>query len=376
LAELYDQASASMSAGAWADTVQLLEILLAFDSHYRDAPAMLARARTLQELADLYEKGSRAMSAGAWVDATQHFVALLARDPDHPSAKAMLSRARRQKELADLYDAASKAVLARAWRNAIGHLDALQILDPDYRDAPEMLRRARSHVAPLRLPWLIGIFVVIIGLSAVGLFRPFDARSLYTLLTPSYGNLVLITIPILAAILATHRNVGLPIATGLLVGGSAVVIVRVVLRWRFVERYPGLLLLLSAASVSVALALVIVFRDTDLRRLPRMDLHRGKLAALFIGLTGLAIFWTQPRLLPVLRWEGMFLAAISLTPVLALTKAQRIAVVATAATLVVVWAPVALRDRDSTAAIGMTALVLILLANICAAWQSKTAQKV
>jgi hypothetical protein len=165
MSELYAEARLLAGAGSWEAVVKAFAQMATLNPAPPDPDALLAQARERiaaaereRKLAELYAEALRQLDAGQPAAAARQFEEVLALSPAYRQAEALLARARqesdalreaeaRQARLADLYGHATKALDASQWEGALGYLGQITQLAPDYRDVEALAGRARQALA-------------------------------------------------------------------------------------------------------------------------------------------------------------------------------------------------------------------------------------
>ena len=165
LGDLYAEARLLAGAGSWEAVLKAFERMATVDPASPDPDGLLSLARERlaaaereRKLAGLYAEGLRFLDAGQLNEAIRRFEAVQALSPGYRQAEALLARARqeldarrvaeeREARLADLYGQATRALDADQWEVALGYLEQIGQLAPGYRDTPTLAEQARQALA-------------------------------------------------------------------------------------------------------------------------------------------------------------------------------------------------------------------------------------
>lgn len=156
--ELYPQAVALLEAQKWKAATDLFFQIIALDPAYRDAAALLARARASQnDLETHYTRGVAAYDAQRWSEALTELRAalkLLGGD-EVPSRRVdvekRIAQSEQQLGLEAHYTAATAHLQAGRIREARDEFWQIIALDPEYRDVgDQMIRTAQDAWAAFR----------------------------------------------------------------------------------------------------------------------------------------------------------------------------------------------------------------------------------
>ncbi len=180
LSELYAEARLLAGAGSWEAVVKVFERMATLDPAALDPDGLqplarqrLAAAEQERKLAGLYAEGLRGLDAGQSAEAIRQFEAIQALSPGYRQAGALLARARqeldalraaeerqavtekqaaerRRTEVNDLYEQASACFRRADWAEAERLFGQLLALQPHYRDAETLLVAARDRLAAQR----------------------------------------------------------------------------------------------------------------------------------------------------------------------------------------------------------------------------------
>jgi outer membrane protein assembly factor BamD (BamD/ComL family) len=154
---LYSQAQAALKARDWQEAQPALEALLAEQSDYKDAAALLERVKKQKGVADLYAQARHLHRAGQWQAVVNVFAQIAALEPEFadpeellPSAEQEIAAQKRRAELEDLYRLASQALEAQQWEEALRLLRRVQEREPGYREIEQLLATADAEIEEQR----------------------------------------------------------------------------------------------------------------------------------------------------------------------------------------------------------------------------------